>query len=101
MSRALARKKDTPLALIIGPVDSQIDELQYREDEVARLNEELEELRGLLEPLKHFRDLLSLDCPKNMGRKSTILECAGYRKRGDCITKLCLVRQGLIGRIIL
>ena len=103
-SRALARKKDAPLVLIIGPTGSQLDQLDYRDQELARLQEEISDLRarlGSLEALETFRDLLSIKCPKYLDRKITILECGSYRERGQCIKTRCLTRQGLLAKISL
>ena len=101
MSRALARKTDAPPVLIIGPTGSHLDLLAYREEELARLQEENAELRGRQEPLETFRRLLSIKCPKFLKRKITILECASYRERGQCIKTRCLTRQGLLAKISL
>ena len=100
-SRALARKKDAPPVLIIGPTGSQLDQINYRDQELARLQEENAELRGRQEPLETFRELLSIKCPKYLDRKITILECGGYRTRGQCIKTRCLTRQGLLAKISL
>ena len=104
MSRALARKKDAPPSLDIGLTPSQIEARQYEKDEITRLQEEIQELRDRLasmEYLETFQRLLSIKCPKFYARKITILECAGYRERRQCIKTRCLTRQGLLAKISL
>lgn len=104
MSKALARKKDAPPSLDIGPTPTQLAEREYRKDEITRLQEEIQELRDRLASMKYletFQGLLSIKCPKYLDRKITILECASYRERGQCIKTRCLTRQGLLAKISL
>jgi len=132
-SRELARPEDKPLSLVIGPTASQKDEIEYRNNEVARLQEEVaglqeevvrlqeevedltrrlaqteplvEEVEALTrrlaqtEALETFRDLLSLDCPRELTRKTTILECTAYRERRECIKRNCIPRTMLLAKI--
>ena len=101
-SRELARPEDRPLSIVHGPTPSQMDQITYRENEVARLQEEVEDLTRRLaqtEALETFRDYLSLDCPMDLTRKTTILECAEKRKRQECIKKNCIPRTMLLSKI--
>ena len=103
-SRELARSQDKPLSITIGPTASQQDQIDYRENEVARLQKEVEDLTRRLaqtEALETFRDLLSLDCPRELTRKTTILECTAYRERRECIKKNCIPRTMLLAKIAL
>ena len=134
-SRELARPEDKPLSITIGPTPSQQDQIESRNNEVARLREEIaglqeevvrlqEEVEGLsrrltqteplveevedltrrlaqTEALETFRDLLSLDCPRELTRKTTILECTAYRERRECIKKNCIPRTMLLAKIAL
>ena len=103
-SRELARPEDKPLSLVIGPTASQKDQIEYRNTEVARLQGEVEDLTRRLaqtEALENFRDLLSLDCPRELTRKTTIVECVSKRERGDCIKKNCIPRTMLLAKITL
>ena len=102
-SRELARPEDKPLSITIGPTSSQQDEIEYRNNEVARLQEKVEDLTRRLaqtEALETFRDLLSLNCPRELTRKTTILECTAYRERRECIKKNCVPRTMLLVKIV-
>ena len=101
-SRELVKQGDRPLSIEIGPTASQQDEIEYRNNEVAKLQEKVEELTRRLaqtEALETFRDLLSLDCPRELTRKTTILECTAYRERRECIKRNCLPRTMLLAKI--
>jgi len=105
-SRELARPEDKPLTLEIGPTLTQLDEIEYRDNEVARLQEKIENLthqlaqkEPFIAPLERFRDILSLDCPMDLSRKTTILECTEKRKRQECIKKNCIPRTMLLAKI--
>jgi len=101
-SRELAKLGDRPLSLVIGPTASQLDEIEYRDNEVSRLQGEVEDLTRRLaqtEALETFRDLLSLDCPRELTRKTTILECTAYRERRECIKRNCIPRTMLLAKI--
>jgi hypothetical protein len=81
-----------------------VDELHYREGELQRLQEEVEELRRRLDQvivLETFRDLLSFPCASFPDRKITILECAERRSRGACIPRKCVGLDALLAKISL
>ena len=102
VSQELAKLGDRPLSIVHGPTASQLDKIAYRDGEVARLQEEVEDLTRRLaqtEALETFRDILSLDCPMDLTSKTTILECAEKRKRQECIKKNCIPRTMLLSKI--
>lgn len=103
-SRALARREDAPPVLVLGPVGPQVDELHYREGELQRLQEEVEDLRRRLEQvivLETFRDMLSFSCASIPDRKITILECAERRSRDLCVPRKCVGLGALLAKISL
>jgi len=113
MTRNLARQKDRPPALVIGLTDTQRYYREYNQDEINRLNREIKNLKrrhnaeikdlkrrlAPIELLKMFRDLLSLDCPKELSRRTTILEGASHRERQECTQRNCLARQMLLASL--
>lgn len=102
--KALARREDAPGVIIIGPTLNQLDEMAYRKLEIERLQEEISELNRRLDHtivLERFRDALSLECPRKMGEKITIIQCREARARRDCIQKKCIARTMLLAKISL
>lgn len=100
-SRELARPEDKPPSLVIGPTASQQDQIEYRNNEVARLQEENQELRRRLKRNEILERLFYLDCPRELTRKTTILECITHRQRGDCVKRNCVPRTMLLAKITL
>ena len=73
--------------------DAKIENLIHQYE--AKI-EERDRRLAQTESLEIFRDLLSLDCPRELSRKTTILECASRRARHGCIKKNCSAREKLI-----
>ena len=95
--------KDNETTIAVIKTGSVVSEHIVSDEKIARLQEEVEDLTERLEAvivLEKFKALMSVEC--NYRRiKITILECSTYRRRGSCISKRCLPRQGLLAKISL